>query len=97
MLASVFFLVGYVSKSLTFSTTTMAPFLQKSETPSIEPAPISVLDTTVTEIKLNPQLEHRYETVMLPYEKILRSCLGDYCFNARVIKFHITMKLSSVG
>ena len=34
-------------------------------------------------VSINEGLQYEYETIMSSYENILRSCLGDYCFNSR--------------
>lgn len=90
ILASVtFFMVGYFSNALmsSISSTMIIPRQSTSSDLTVvketNPPSITSVSTPITELKISAQLEHKYETTMTLYEKILRSCLGDYCFNAR--------------
>jgi hypothetical protein len=84
-----FFFVGYYSKLIISSQPLTLPASTAPEDIVNTKIPLDVeehKETAIfvsTEKALSPDLEHKYETIMGAYENILRSCLGDYCFNSR--------------
>ena len=88
----IFFSAGYYFNQITDAsspsvTTKLADLpIEKASTAQGEslPGELSLIsDPPKAENIISTDVDNSYERIMTAYENILRSCLGDYCFNAR--------------